>query len=405
MTAECNHKFYLQKNKIVLFGQSVSNVKSSKTIFEHGITKKMSLILIQAAKNNDVSKIKELLSQGADINVSDEKNLTPLHSAAFFNKNDSHYTTIELLLMSGADVNARTALGNTPIYYSVNKGNVKTVKLLLNHKADPNIRNNCDNSPLIEAICSENINLVQLLLDHGADVNSVNKNDGATPLHTAAYWNNAKLFKCLLRNGAQLNVPDRKGLTPLKLLCNQKSHSQEILMFLLKYTDDSEISSNVFDIDHSMKIWKNILEHIAKMNVLNLKVCPSFYKIITGDEEFENYFQMCEKELLAAKSCKLENSWITFFNLLVDDKKKLKNYAGNVGLVENFKNSDCLINFPIYGAEMQKKIEKGLKRRELFDRSSILLSYYLPIFNPNHLIVRDVFDCILSIKDLLKFSE
>lgn len=90
---------------------------------------------------------------------------------------------------------------------------------------------------------------------------------------------------------------------------------------------------------------------------------------------------------------------------MVGSKRSLKNFAGNQDLIEDFKNNDCSKMFPIYSASMPKNIEKGIKRREVFDKSSVLLSINLPIFNPNHLIIRDVLDCITSTKDLIKFCN
>lgn len=94
------------------------------------------------------------------------------------------------------------------------------------------------------------------------------------------------------------------------------------------------------------------------------------------------------KELAEAKSIRLENCWVTFFNLLVDGKKKIKNYAGNKDVVKGFQNSDCLMKFPIYGADIVKKVDKGIEIRDLFDKSVDAFSYCLPILNPTHLIIR-----------------
>lgn len=97
---------------------------------------------------------------------------------------------------------------------------------------------------------------------------------------------------------------------------------------------------------------------------------------------------------MRAKSTKLKNSWVTFFNLLVDSKKKLKSYAGNQNLVDDFQNTDCLWNFPIFGSKMIKNLRNGIERRKVFDESCELLSKALPIFNLNHLVVRDTLDCL-----------
>lgn len=70
-----------------------------------------------------------------------------------------------------------------------------------------------------------------------------------------------------------------------------------------------------------------------------------------------------------AKSTKLHNSWVTFFYLPTDSKIKLKN---NAELIENFKNSNYFRKFEDYEASIWKNVNKGIKRIELFDNSSVL---------------------------------
>lgn len=61
--------------------------------------------------------------------------------------------------------------------------------------------------------------------------------------------------------------------------------------------------------------------------------------------------------------------------------------------------------FPIYGDWVEKNVRRGFEGRELFDRSTIVMSRLLPIIGPNHLIVRDVLDRLTSSNDLSKFCD
>lgn len=54
---------------------------------------------------------------------------------------------------------------------------------------------------------------------------------------------------------------------------------------------------------------------------------------------------------------------------------------------------------------MQKNMETGIRRRKLFDKSAVLLSDYVPIFNPTHIVIKDILDCILSKNDLSKLCQ
>lgn len=64
-----------------------------------------------AVKENCVAEVERLLSLGADVQLTGEHGWTPLHVAANYNRGDSHYETIKLLLENGADVNASNCKG------------------------------------------------------------------------------------------------------------------------------------------------------------------------------------------------------------------------------------------------------------------------------------------------------
>lgn len=366
--------------------------------------------LHNAAKRNDVSEVKNLLSLGAYVDVpEDENHQTPLHLAALESEEDSHFDTIKLLLENGADHSCRDDDGRTPLHDLVLKDNVKTIRLLLNHNADVHAKSDSFGStPLNEAVFVEKYEIVKLLIEHGSDVNNHSDEDGSTPLHEACRNSESdlRIVKFLMKNGADVNAPDFKGRTPLmnELTCDFLD--KNILKFLLKYSDVNiidEFGNNILFLVENRELLKIVLEHIAKLRALDLPVSSEVLKYTSRDHR--TYFKKCTKELTLAKSTKIENSWITFFDVLVDGRRKLKNYAGNKDLVESFESSKCKKKFPIYGKQMKKNMEKGIKKRELFDESSILLSSFLPVFNPDHLILRNILDCVLSTKDLSKLCE
>jgi ankyrin repeat protein len=58
---------------------------------------------------------------------------------------------------------------------------------------------------------------VKLLLEHGADPNIKNK-DGITPLHWAVFKSgvHVEVVKLLLEHGADPNIQNKKGRTPTR---------------------------------------------------------------------------------------------------------------------------------------------------------------------------------------------
>lgn len=370
-----------------------------------------------AVIRNDALMVKYFLSQGADPNgVEEQYKRNSLHFAAYTNVGESHFEVAEILLKCGADVNAKDRDGVTPIFYLVMKGNAKITQLFLNFNADLDVKDRHGRNLMASAVSMNNkADYVQYLINLGVDSNHLD-DSGSEPLQYACKVNfdNLKILKCLLKNGSHINAANNGGSTPLiqELMKYGKfigynEMMKKKLIFVVEHTDFNVIHEGInFFIFRSLPrdAWMIMLEHLVVLQILEIPVQQVLLETIQKFM-FGEYYEKCRKELLRAKNIRLKNSWITFFDLLVDGRKKLKNYAGNGYMVKDFKSYDCVAEFPIYGAAMTKNVEKGIKRRVLYNTSANFLSNCLPIFSPTHLIIRDTLDCLLSKKDLSKFCE
>ena len=91
------------------------------------------------------SQIKGLLTKGADVNARSEIGWTPLHRAAANNQNSE---VIEVLLRAGADVNARDKNGRTPLHGAAEGNqNPEVIEVLVRAGADVNARSETGRTP------------------------------------------------------------------------------------------------------------------------------------------------------------------------------------------------------------------------------------------------------------------
>lgn len=108
-----------------------------------------------------------------------EKEIPMLHEA--IERKDIN--VIKCLIDKGANINIKNRSQNTPLHIAIEKGNKEIVKLLLEKGADINAQGEYMLSPLHLAIHKESPELVRLLVAQGANLNI--KPNGKTPLEYA----------------------------------------------------------------------------------------------------------------------------------------------------------------------------------------------------------------------------
>jgi ankyrin repeat protein len=170
--------------------------------------------LLNAAKKNDVAKIKKLLTQGEDVNAKDRQESTPLIEAVRANLLDA----VRVLIEAGAELNRGDKHGSTPLFYAVLFGSSEIVKALLEAGADPDYCDPRDYSmhpPLHMACNRKKPEAARLLVEYGADVNLASTSSGYTAL---MYLGEAdtEIARFLIEHGADPEAIDLfgKGMNP-----------------------------------------------------------------------------------------------------------------------------------------------------------------------------------------------
>jgi len=99
--------------------------------------------LLNSVKKGELSKVRDLIKRGANVNIKDKDGKTPLHIAVENNYED----IVKVLIQNNADVNIKDNNGNTPLHIAIMNGNEFIIKELLKAKADKNIKNNEGKTP------------------------------------------------------------------------------------------------------------------------------------------------------------------------------------------------------------------------------------------------------------------
>ena len=180
--------------------------------FLQGVT-----VLCVAIEKDNLDMVKLLVNNGAKINMPG-KTGTFMLDGTLDNKN---FDILEYLISKGADVNYKLG-GGTFLIDIVGttkdrKPRVEYLKKFLTYKPDINHMGAGSFSALHRATMAGFVEYMEILLDHGANINIKSLENGGTPLHTVANWEFIDALRYLIKRGANLEILDNRGFTPLSL--------------------------------------------------------------------------------------------------------------------------------------------------------------------------------------------
>lgn len=191
----------------------------------------------------DPAKLAKLRQSGVDINSRTMGLETALHQHAALD----NLTAARNLLDAGAEVNALSQLGHTPLYYALSAG-TKMTALLLARGADANQIIDCTTPPLNLAVVTGDPELVRLLVKHKASLGAHEAGIDPPAVVVAAEARDAKILRLLHEEfGADLDLAQTgTGIRPLTAAI--KNHAAETFEYLLSkgadihYADASQAS-------------------------------------------------------------------------------------------------------------------------------------------------------------------
>ncbi|XP_046527704.1 ankyrin repeat domain-containing protein 29 isoform X3 [Equus quagga] len=162
----------------------------------HGTT-----LLMVASYAGHIDCVKELVLQGADINLQRESGTTAL----FFAAQQGHNDVVRFLFEFGASTEFRTKDGGTALLAASQYGHMRVVETLLKHGANIHDQLYDGTAPLWIASQMGHSEVVRVMLLRGADRDAA-RNDGTTALLKAANKGYNDVIKELLKFSPTLGI-------------------------------------------------------------------------------------------------------------------------------------------------------------------------------------------------------
>lgn len=161
--------------------------------------------LLNAAQNDDLAQIYQLLADGANINAQDEEGRSALTLAIWATGN---IEITRALLNLKIKVNLLDNQGESALITAITTGSTDSARLLIKAGANVNIKTN-GNTPLMYVFSTEELGeseeLLTPLIEAGADINAVN-NSGDTALSLAQQYNRTEAINILTAHNYHLNM-------------------------------------------------------------------------------------------------------------------------------------------------------------------------------------------------------
>lgn len=171
--------------------------------------------MIAAAETGDVSAINRFIIVGTPVDVRDEQRRTPLLAAVEHNRLEA----FKVLLSEGANINAQALNKDTPWLLAGALGRADMLRLMIPKGPDLTILNRFGGTALIPACERAHVDAIRVMLDTKIAVDHVN-NLGWTCLLEIVILGDGgqrhqEAAKLVLTAGANPNLADKKGVTPL----------------------------------------------------------------------------------------------------------------------------------------------------------------------------------------------
>jgi ankyrin repeat protein len=171
-----------------------------------------------AAARGDIAGIEKRIASGENKEATDGRQRTPLHVAVYLKKHDAARALIRL----GADPNKLEADRYDIITIAAVANDVPGLKLAIEGGGNPKaVTSRYDGTALIAAAHLGHVEVVRMLIAAKAPLDHVNNLKWTALIESIVLGdggkNHTETLRALVEAGADVNIPDGSGATPLRL--------------------------------------------------------------------------------------------------------------------------------------------------------------------------------------------
>ncbi|XP_071079598.1 L-asparaginase-like isoform X2 [Haliotis cracherodii] len=167
-------------------------------------------LMCAAACTGDVQALEKLRQTGGNISAANQDGRTALHVAC----RGGHFSTVQYLLHHGASVHIKDYHGDTPLIDAISGKHMAIIKLLVQTGAVIPLKPEKMAVELCSAASQNDVDTIRAWHEAGADLNVCDYNYRAA-LHVAVCTYNTDVVQYLLDNGANTDIQDIFGNTPM----------------------------------------------------------------------------------------------------------------------------------------------------------------------------------------------
>ena len=182
------------------------------------------------------------------------------------------------------DINQVNKDTETILHIAAKNNSVKVIRFLLKQNFDINVlTENKKESPIFYTIDENNKDAFKFLIRQGANINLQNA-DGETPLEIATRKNLSDFVQILIKKGAKINTKDAKGKTPFDISLDMDLDDSDLTaVFLAEQAIDIVDKMGALIVDNSPKPpraarnydedYSQLFEYVAQNDADSLREC------------------------------------------------------------------------------------------------------------------------------------